>query len=75
MDRKWTKSSRSNATADCVEWLFTETGVLLRDSKNPQTPPLEFTLSEWAAFLYAVRRGEADHARIVRGVGTPNVRP
>jgi hypothetical protein len=36
--------------------------VLVRDSKNPESPPLRFTGPEWTAFLAGARDGEFDFA-------------
>jgi len=36
------------------------TEVLVRDSKNPDGPVLEFTAAEWDAFLAGLRNGEFD---------------
>ncbi len=57
----WLKSTLSQG-GDCVEWALDpdEELVLVRDSKNPDGAQLSFTLSEWQAFLGAVRLGEAD---------------
>lgn len=54
------KSTRSAANGDCVEVAFTDSGVSVRDSKNPAGSTLEFTRSEWAAFVTGVRSGEFD---------------
>ncbi|MET8878289.1 DUF397 domain-containing protein [Nocardia sp. NPDC004604] len=41
---KWFKSSRSDATKDCVEVVFIDGGMVgVRDSKNPTVPALIFT--------------------------------
>jgi len=57
----WHKSSRSSANGDCVEVADNLPGVIaVRDSKNPTGPALQFTPSEWAAFLAGVRDGEFD---------------
>jgi hypothetical protein len=59
---------------DCVEWCFHDSHVLVRDSKNPSDGPvLQFTRSEWSAFLWAARSGEADMPtpRTPRGSRSP----
>jgi hypothetical protein len=33
----------------------------VRDSKNSRAAPLIYTRDEWAAFLFAVKRGEFDY--------------
>jgi hypothetical protein len=55
----WAKSQFCNNTA-CVEVAKHDDGVLIRDSKNPRGPKLQFTNSEWDAFVEGVRRGEFD---------------
>jgi hypothetical protein len=55
----WRKSSRSG-NSDCVEWRVGHDGVQVRDSKNPEGPVLTYSHSEWHAFLFAARAGEAD---------------
>lgn len=55
----WRKSSRSPST-DCVEVRFGQHRVHVRDSKDQPGPTLEFTYSEWRAFLSGVRAGEFD---------------
>ncbi|MGW4771135.1 DUF397 domain-containing protein [Nocardia sp. NPDC004278] len=57
----WFKSSRSDATKDCVEVAFLEAGLIgVRDSKNPTGPALVFTPGEWDAFTAGVNDGEFD---------------
>ncbi|NKY85810.1 DUF397 domain-containing protein [Nocardia veterana] len=56
---KWFKSSRSDATRDCVEVAFLDSGLVgVRDSKNPNGPALVFTPGEWDAFTAGVRNAE-----------------
>lgn len=55
------KSSHSGAgNNNCVEVVIRETEVLVRDSKNPEVPPLRFTAPEWEAFIRGVLDGEFD---------------
>ncbi|GAA2773827.1 DUF397 domain-containing protein [Nonomuraea dietziae] len=56
----WRKSSFSNISGECVEVAWTDGGVLVRDSKQPEGHVLSFTRAEWAAFLARVRHGEFD---------------
>ena len=57
----WRKTIRSDA-GNCVEVAFAaDRTVGVRDSKNPTGPVLEFTPTEWNAFISGVRDGEFDH--------------
>lgn len=60
----WRKSSLSSGGDNCVEVAFAEDGNIgVRDSKlGPASPVLEFTPSEWDAFLGGTTRGEFDRA-------------
>jgi len=55
----WRKSSFSQS-GDCVEWIYSEALVHVRNSKDPSGHALEFTHSEWQAFISGVKSGEAD---------------
>ncbi|GIF08383.1 DUF397 domain-containing protein [Actinoplanes siamensis] len=54
------KSSRSQGDSNCVTVGVADDGrVAVRDTKlGPNSPTLEFTASEWAAFKEGVLRGE-----------------
>ena len=58
----WRKSKRSSAQGnDCVEVAeLGDGGRLVRDSKDPDGPRLQFTASEWQAFIAGVKAGEFD---------------
>jgi len=58
---QWRRSS-SCGTNTCVEIAPDGDLVLVRDSKDPESPPLRFTRSEWTAFLAGARDGEFDFA-------------
>jgi hypothetical protein len=55
----WRKSTES-LNGDCVEVASLPGGVAVRDSKDPDGPMLEFTHSEWRAFLAGANKGEFD---------------
>ncbi|PZG14334.1 DUF397 domain-containing protein [Nonomuraea aridisoli] len=55
----WRRSSAS-VTGECVEVAFGSQRVYLRDSNSPDGSILEFSRSDWVAFLAGVRRGEFD---------------
>jgi hypothetical protein len=53
----WFKSSYSGGNAtECVETAFTRSGVLIRDSKQPEHPHLSVSAQAWASFLAAAHR-------------------
>jgi hypothetical protein len=57
----WRKSTAS-AQGDCVQVATGADAVLVRDSKDPMGPALQFNRSEWEAFLIGVRDGQFDLA-------------
>ena len=56
---QWRKSTLST-TNGCVEVAVVGDRIAVRDSKQRGGPVLEFTATEWAAFLAGVRGGEFD---------------
>jgi hypothetical protein len=60
----WHKSTLSSGGDNCVEVAVATDGTIgVRDTKqNGGGAVLEFTPSEWEAFIGGVRRGEFDHA-------------
>ncbi|MQY16590.1 hypothetical protein SRB5_67910 [Streptomyces sp. RB5] len=55
---EWTKSSYSAGNGACVEVKSPVTDlVLVRDSKDPEGPTLDFGPQSWAAFVTAVNEG------------------
>jgi hypothetical protein len=56
----WFKSSHSSESANCVEVAYSEDGILVRDSKNPEGPTLSYRLDTWRNFIEAVASGELD---------------
>jgi hypothetical protein len=69
----WSKSYSDSLNQHCVEVITIVTGsVIVRDTKDPAGPTLQFTLPEWAAFLQAVRDGEFD---LHHALPAPSCRP
>jgi hypothetical protein len=59
----WFKSSRSDASRECVEVAFLDGGLVgVRDSKNPAGPALIFDPGEWEAFVGGAKDGQFDRA-------------
>jgi hypothetical protein len=60
---QWRKSTYSGNGGNCVEVAFSDRGMVgVRDSKNPAGPTLNFTPTEWSAFLTDIQNSEPDHA-------------
>lgn len=58
---EWHKAAASNGGTNCVEVMETETGFLVRDTKDLGAGSvLSFTHAEWEAFLAGVSNGEFD---------------
>ena len=53
----WRKSTHSGM-GGCIEVAMLGDRVAVRDSKNPHGPILEFSRTEWTAFLKGVHDGE-----------------
>ncbi|HET9257017.1 MAG TPA: DUF397 domain-containing protein [Pseudonocardiaceae bacterium] len=55
----WRTSTHNSNGGDCVEIDFTATGVEMRDSKAHGTGPIiDFTPTQWAAFLDDLSSGD-----------------
>lgn len=54
---RWRKSSTCDS-GTCVEAAEVGDTVVVRDSKNPGGPILQFTKDEWNAFIVGVQYGE-----------------
>ena len=57
----WRKSSYSGYNGNCVEVTQTPDLVLVRDSKDPTGPVLEFSTSQWREFVAPLMAGEPGH--------------
>jgi Domain of unknown function (DUF397) len=51
----WRKSKRSDVTG-CVEVAYMKGSVLVRDSKDPDGPVLEFSTRAWNTFITSMQR-------------------
>lgn len=61
VEMAWTKASHSADSANCVEVSScTCEDVLVRDSKDPDGPKLQFPKPAFADFLTGVKAGEFD---------------
>ncbi|MEV0390988.1 DUF397 domain-containing protein [Nonomuraea sp. NPDC050643] len=55
---RWFKSTYSNTNGNCVEVASLASGTVgVRDSKDPQSPVLEFSFDEWAQLLTSIKTG------------------
>ncbi|WP_194922933.1 DUF397 domain-containing protein [Catenulispora pinisilvae] len=56
----WRKSSYSNGQGgQCVETaVLPDGGRLVRNSKKPDGPAVQFTAGEWSAFISGLKAGE-----------------
>ena len=59
---RWQKSSLTANNGECFELAaLPGGGIAVRDSKNPQIPPLRFTQGEWQAFKGGIALGDFDN--------------
>jgi hypothetical protein len=56
----WIKAKASVGTKACVQLARAGEMIAVRDSKNPDTPPLMYTRAEIIAFLDGAKKGEFD---------------
>jgi hypothetical protein len=56
-NREWRRSSYCGTNA-CVEVARVGDRYLVRDSKNPDAAPLDFSSEEWSAFVAGVKGGD-----------------
>jgi hypothetical protein len=54
----WHKSTYSGAGNQCVEVAGTPSGVVLRDSRNPEGVRLAVSRRAWAALVAGIRTGQ-----------------
>jgi len=60
-DGPFVRASACGEGSNCVEVRHdTRDGIVVRDSKDPDGPTLQFTPQQWADFLTEVRRGRHD---------------
>lgn len=60
-NNNWVRSSRCHSSTCCVEVAVDEDrNILVRDSKNPSSPILRFTVKEWVDFIGGAKDGEFD---------------
>lgn len=45
---------------NCVQVMYRDGKFLVRDSKNPDQPPMVYDRKEWDAFVAGVRNGDFD---------------
>jgi hypothetical protein len=58
---RWRKARGSFSNGNCVEVAAgPEGGAWVRNSRFPDGPVLEYTASEWAAFVGGAKAGEFD---------------
>lgn len=55
----WRKSSRCDSNG-CIEVKLAESHVMVRDSKDPQSPVLSFPRASWQEFVAGIRAGDFD---------------
>jgi hypothetical protein len=59
-DVEWKVSSYSGGGGDCVRVGRKDDLILVGDTKNPDRPPMVYTLSEAQAWVLGARDGEFD---------------
>lgn len=52
---EWFTPRRSTHGNECVETMFTQAAVYVRNSKQPGQATVRFTHAEWRAFVTSVR--------------------
>lgn len=59
-DLQWRKARRSANNGACVEAALSNGRILIRDSKDPGGPILDYRSSAWRAFTSEARIGHYD---------------
>lgn len=59
-DAEWFVTSDSDSGSSCVEVAHLPEATVVRHSREPEGPVLEFTPAEWDRFLAGVKRDEFD---------------
>lgn len=54
----WRKSTYCGESGPCVEVAMQDSEILVRDSKDANSPILTFNQAEWKAFVAGVKEGE-----------------
>lgn len=54
-DARWRKSSQSDSAGGCIELAALDRGMAVRDSKDPDGPPLLFMAPSFRSFLAATK--------------------
>ncbi|MCW2882923.1 MAG: putative regulatory protein [Sphaerisporangium sp.] len=62
-DLAW-RVARDCNTSNCVTVAVTDGMVALRDTKDPDSPVLLYTESEWQVFIDGAKNGEFDIQRL-----------
>ena len=57
---RWHKSTRSTANGACVEVAELDAAIGVRDSKDPESPVLRFTGTDWQGFVASAKAGSFD---------------
>lgn len=60
-DTGWIKAAASAQGGNCVQMRRLESGIEVRDSKNPDGATLRFTPAEFAAWVDGAKKAEFDH--------------
>lgn len=57
---RWRKAKRSKANGACVEVAPAAGAIVIRDSKDPQGPVLNYSPESWRSFIGEIRIGHFD---------------